>query len=63
MEAGLFSPLTFTKFLERVHRPIRPAGKPTTTALFYKVIQNWYLLRGEKKKPLLQEEGGMGKVV
>lgn len=49
MEAGLFSPLTFTKFLERVHRPIRPAGKPTTTALFYKVIQNWYLLGGGKK--------------
>lgn len=62
MEAGLFSPLTFTKFLEIVHRPIRSAGKPTTNALYYKLIQNSYLL-GEKKNLLLQEEGGMGKVV
>lgn len=41
MDAGLFSSLTFTKLLEIVETPIRPAGKLTTSATQYKLIQNW----------------------
>lgn len=44
----VFFPHLLWQLSEILHRPIKPAGRPTTTDLKYELIQNWYQMQGRR---------------